>query len=595
MTNRLRGIRILLLLAAMAAGVLFWRNFARQAAEEERQAVMAIQTAYALEQVEDREAELVFLMPLEAAGLSEDAPLPVFGLRWIQFSEENNGPHYALFLPAAAQAAGLRAFLGDIRLTLDGEPLANGQQLALTAGEHLLVAEDGPEPGREWEFVVMYGSEIPCMFIDTVSGSLDAIHEDKGYSESASMTLLNADGSLDHSGSIEEMRGRGNATWDFSPKRPFQIKLTEKEPLLQMPPARRWLLLANVYDKSLLRNQTVFAIARRTGMLFTPESRQIELYINGTYSGCYLLCEKVEVADSRVDIPDLDQANEAAVKAAHMQWEDDLLLYSEGERDRPDYRRYVCLPAQAPANAGSYLIELDIQERYRDSNDPCFVTRMSKPICIKSPSSATREQVEYIASIYQRLEDILYPTDDGGQPEALSQVIDLHSFAQKYLIEEITKNLDATVTSQFFYKLPDGGTKLFAGPVWDYDKALASEGAEFEDLGMIAGPEGYWATEEQHGYALWAGLCRQPEFMQAVRDSFFEEFVPVIRQMLDEGWISSDSRRILDSAKMDALRWRGGAYDENAFAQEYQQDVALIESFLAARIEFLEGEWLEEL
>lgn len=593
MIKRVRILRALLLLAAMAAGLLAWQYYADQAAEEKSLAAAAALSEGGAEWAEGMEAGLAFVLPVEES--LRDGPLPAFGLRWIESSEKGDGPNYALFLPAAAKATGLQAFVNGTQLTLDGEPLTSGQRLAFTPSpkEHLLVEEEGPYPGKEWRFVVLYGSEIPCIFLETFSGSMDAIWADKEYSESASVTLLEADGSVEYCGSIEAMHGRGNVTWEGA-KKPYQITLSEKVSLLEMPAARRWLLIGNTFDKSLLRNQVVFAIAREAGLAFTPQSRQAELYINGEYQGCYLLCEKVELRENRVDLPDLDEANDA-LSGGSQQPGPDLLLYDAGTPGQPGHIRYAQPAGEAEGRSGGYLLEYDLPERFLAGKNAGFITRMGQPVCIKSPSYPSQAQVEYIAALCQKLEDLLYPPD--GEPAAggLADIIDLQSFVRKYLVEEIVKNMDANVSSQYLYKMPDSAdTRLFAGPVWDYDTSLGGEGVSWYDISERILPEGFWANQQQSEYSLWSGLYRQQEFREAVKTSFFEEFVPLIGQMLEESWICSDGRRILDSAKMDAQRWQGAAYGEQAFVQEYQQEVAGIEEFLAARMAFLTEEWSKE-
>lgn len=592
MTRHLHAVRALLLLAAMAAGALAIHAMVRQAELEKSVEAAALLEEYAASRTGDAEAGLVLSLPLQNGCPPQGHPLPLFSLRWIQFSEQSDGPHYALFLPAAAQTASLRVFVGEESLVLDGQPLQNGQMLALAAGEHLLAAQNGPNEGKEWPFVAMYGSEIPSLFIETFTGSLDAIHADKAYSESATFTLLAADGSLEHAGDIEGMRGRGNVTWGAE-KKPYQLTLPERMSLLGMPAARRWLLIANAFDKSLLRNQTAFALAGAAGVAFTPESRQVELYVNGEYQGCYLLCEKVEVGDGRVDIPSLEKRNLAAALDTGQPWEEEPLPWQSGRRGEPGHRRYTGLEDLPGAGEGGWLFELELPERYLEDHKPGFISRLGQPVCVQSPASASRQQVEEMAALYQRLEDALYPTAE-GPAEPLEELIDLRSFARKYLVEEIVKNLDASMSSQYLYKLPDAASpRLYAGPVWDYDKSLAGSGAPWEDLAVIADPAGFWANQQQTEYTLWSALYDQPAFRAAVEESFWQDFVPAADRLLGEGLVALEARRLADSAVMDAMRWQGGGYpyDPDTFPEEYLAEAEKIEAFLAARMVWLQGQW----
>lgn len=592
MINRIRALRTLLLLAGIVAGIVLWGRAARQIKEENALANAALLQQSASLRAEQMEAGLVFALPAE--GIPEDSPMPVFGLRWIQFSEQVDGPHYALFLPGAAKTLGLRVFLSKPGLLLDGAPLATGQALTLAPGEHLLEAGQGMDAGKEWLFTVLYGSEIPCMMVETASGNLDAIYADREYREPGAVTLLGQDGSLEYAGTIEGIGGRGNSTWDFPPKKTFLVKLSEKTALFGMPAARRWLLISNVYDPSLLRIQTSFALAREAGMAFTPESRQTDLYINGEYYGCFLLCERVEVGSGRVEITDLDEMNQAALVGQQpgQEWP------VQAEPAGGGLLVYAKMPfAAAPRElTGGYLLELELKDWFFSEGRCGFVSRQGQAVSIRSPMPASREQAAYVAELYQRLEDILYPSEQAGEPDLLEQVIDLHSFAQKYLLEEIIKNHDASKTSQYFYKQPDAVDKrLFAGPAWDYDVSLAGPGFPWGVPEELKDPVGWWANQGAEEHAIWAGLYSQPAFRKAVRACYFKEFVPALQIMLEEGWVCADAERLADSACiMDALRWQGGDYDPDAFPKEYLAEAEKIEAFLAARMAWLQSQWPKE-
>lgn len=579
--RRLRFVRTGLLLAALAAALLAWQRTAGRYNE----AMQALARTEVQQRAGSLPEKIAFSLALPRP-VGTGGAAPAFGFAELPAEQGQEG-QTVLFLPGAAKAVGLWAET-DTPCLLDGRPLESGRPLELAEGEHVLRTSKGEKP-----FTAVYGSALPCVFLETASGSLEEIHADKRCSESAAFTLLGADGALDCSGWVEGMRGHGNGSWLDAEKRSYQLTLAEKTGLLEMPAARRWLLIGNAFDKSLLRNQTVFALARAAGVAFTPEARQVELYVNGEYRGCYLLCEKVETGAGRVDIPDLDKLNYAAALDAGQDWEEAPRICQSGAAGAPGHRRYTALESLPDAGEGGWLLELELPERYLEAEEPGFVTRLGQPVCIKSPSSAGRRQVEEMAALYQRLEDALYPAPD--QPaEPLESLIDINSFARKYLVEEIAKNLDASTSSQYIYKQPDTvSPKLYAGPVWDYDKSLAGSGTPWEDLGMIAAPEGFWANLPQTDYTLWSGLYSQPAFRQAVRESFFADFLPAANRMIEEGVISREAEVLADSAAMDALRWQGGgyAYDPGTFRQEYLAEAGKIEDFLAARMAWLQSQW----
>ena len=94
------------------------------------------------------------------------------------------------------------------------------------------------------------------------------------------------------------IRGRGNSTWTF-PKKPYQIKLDDKEEVLGMPRDKKWILLANYSDKTMLRNELAFNLSRFSNIGWTPESRFVEVYINDEYLGVYQVTQKVEESSNK--------------------------------------------------------------------------------------------------------------------------------------------------------------------------------------------------------------------------------------------------------------------------------------------------------
>ena len=98
-----------------------------------------------------------------------------------------------------------------------------------------------------------------------------------------------------------EVKGRGNYTWTLA-KKPYQIKLDGSKPVLGMGSAKTWILLANYADMSLMRNKLAYDLGASLGLHGSPDSRWVDLRINGQYRGNYLITEKVEVKKNRVEL-----------------------------------------------------------------------------------------------------------------------------------------------------------------------------------------------------------------------------------------------------------------------------------------------------
>ena len=261
------------------------------------------------------------------------------------------------------------------------------------------------------------------------------------------MILLDETGSTVNAGKLKQIKGRGNSTWKGA-KKPYQIKLDKKADLLSSGDAansnKTWVLLANDFDPSLLRNSLAFDLAGAMQMDPALQYRPVSLYYDGEYRGAYQLSEKVEIASGRVDITDLEKLNEEANAAI-----DDLATLPLAQATTANGATYrYTTGMQSPADiTGGYLLEMDFATRAQE--ELCyFVTKRGYYVVVKRPECCSQAEMDYIASYYQTYEDILFT----GQPQngkTLQDYIDLTSAAQCYIINELSKNPDGFHTSSY--------------------------------------------------------------------------------------------------------------------------------------------------
>lgn len=229
-----------------------------------------------------------------------------------------------------------------------------------------------------------------------------------------------------------QMKGRGNSSWDM-PKKPFQIKFDEKQRILPDAPAKakKWTLINNYGDKTLMRNKVAFDMSREAGMDFTPYCRFVDVIYNGEYEGTYQLCDQVEVKKNRVDITEMEASD------------------ISGE-----------------ALTGGYFLEIDA---YADKEASWFTSRRGIPVTIKSPDEddIVAAQRDYITSYFQKLEDAVYATDFADPENGYRRYIDLDSFLKYVIIGELDGNTD-TFWSTYLSK-ERGSDKFVVGPIWDID------------------------------------------------------------------------------------------------------------------------------
>lgn len=307
-------------------------------------------------------------------------------------------------------------------------------------------------------------------------------------------------------------RVRGNATAYALIKLSFKVKLDKKASLLGLPKSKDWVLLANFYDRSLLRTDLAFEASRRVGLAWTPTMASVELWQNGYYAGVYQLGEGIEVDQDRVDI--------------------DVPEVTAGGFDPHSSRD------------GGYLLEAD----YRDDTDPQFSTSHGLKLHLKEPQGedfASQADVDtYLGGVRestQAFEDALYSTGFKDPTNGYRKYVDVPSFINWYLVNEIMKNHDSGfAASVWFYR--DHGGKLAMGPAWDFDQ---SSGAR-TDLGlgdptgwflrknwypasgvtMMTGPQGHWLNRmfedpwfveqvRQRWEQVRTGLLTLPDYLRA--------------------------------------------------------------------------------
>ncbi|MBR6702121.1 MAG: CotH kinase family protein, partial [Clostridia bacterium] len=395
--------------------------------------------------------------------------------------QAENG-EYFLFVPSYWDAKALRIFT-------DGKDVKAGKN-TITNGEIYDLGESGTikADGKDYKYNVIASSGVGTVFITTESGSLDAIHADKSHSEAGKIFIYNEKGksqTLDddknEDNKLSTIKGRGNATWQNA-KKPYNIKLKNKYKLFGMRKSKKWSLIANYEDSTTMRNAVAYGAAADAGMPYTPEYAPVDLYINGSYLGAYILTSRIEADSKRIDVENLDDINEEICLDKYGDdFDMDTLthggtygLYSgllEGTY------KYMNIPESEKSTAkGGYILEMELANRYYDELSG-FVTTDSQPITMKEPEYASKEQMEFISDYYQRFEDaVKSESGKNAKGEKYTDLADLESLAKYYALSEWYGNLDSGLTSTYFYLDSSKDGILYAGPVWDYDMAFGNFG-----------------------------------------------------------------------------------------------------------------------
>ena len=325
-----------------------------------------------------------------------------------------------------------------------------------------------------------------------------------------------------------EIRGRGNSTWTF-PKKPYQIRFEDKQSILGMAKDKKWILLANYSDKTMLRNEVAFNLSRFSNLDWTPDSRSVELYINHEYVGVYQIVQKVEETSNRVNIGN-----------------DGYLL----EVDQ--------------------LSRLDEDDVYFESNNYLFN--------IKEPKlDAGDDEYNIINEYIQLTENTLLGDNFTDPVDGYEKYIDVASFIDWYLINEITKNNDAIFFSSVFMNYIPGG-KLKMGPVWDYDISLGNINFNNNET-----TDGFWIKN-----ATWyARLFEDPNFVSKVKSRFnyFYNNKNIFLEQIDSSALSLSQAQARNFSTWPIL----GTYvwPNNVYFPTYNEEVVYLKEWLNERLEWL--------
>jgi hypothetical protein len=277
------------------------------------------------------------------------------------------------------------------------------------------------------------------------------------------IVVYNADGTENLSSVVCGFRLRGNSTKNF-PKKPFAIKLDKKANLLNIMADggkhKRWCLLANWIDRSLIRNTTAFAIAHQTenawksgsigqGLIWNPSGKSVELVIDGRHLGNYFLCEQVKIDSERLNI-------------------------------NPPYED-VTNPTFSTCG---YLIEFD--DNY-DENCK-FVTSRGLPCMLKDDVPA--DYLTTIKTKVKNIESYLNNINRTGYYTEVSKLLDINSVIDWWLVHELTMN-DEYRHPKSVYMYINGDGKLSGGPVWDFDYQTFPNVANINSINSSYGKGNY--------------------------------------------------------------------------------------------------------
>ena len=477
------------------------------------------------------------------------------------------------FLPSCAGRHKIRmGDTGENSVRIDGGLLMPGDVFTWEEdiSYQLQITDASYEP-HTYEIVFMESENIPAVFIDTESGGLDYLHDDKENEETGKICVVREDGITEYQDELRRISGRGNSTWEYE-KKPYALKLKTPHPLCGLDPSDRWRLLALWREDSRLDNKIAMDISEELGLAYTPQGTWVDLYLNGEYRGIYLLTESVSVGEGRVDIYDLEKEN----KRLNPSIEQGTAKRYENAGSKG------YLLENGAGTDGGYLIEKD-HPKHWEVEDNGFTTSRGDLFTINAPGHASEEQVAYIQGYVDSIDAQIQNGDS-----AVWERLDLTSFARRFLVDEIAMETDAGSTSMYFYK-DRGDEKLYSGPAWDYDNAFGETGDDvYAD---------YTGTDVNNNERLaialnwYQKLYETPELYQCVVEEYAGT-MPFFEQLLTVG-IDKYANQIRASVRMDDVRWESTRESGEGLTRyaDYDANVNYTKFFLANRLNFLCERW----
>ncbi len=310
--------------------------------------------------------------------------------------------------------------------TYDGESVFVAgveQQSTVTANDfskevtYAVQASDGSQTTYSIQIEEIHAS-LPHLYIST-NDSVPITSKEEYVA--ATITILGG-GRYENYEGTTGIRGRGNSTWEL-PKKPYRLKLDSKSPLLGLPEARDWVLLANHLDETLMLNAVAMKIGQLLDMPYTNTIIPVHVTLNDEFLGNYMFTEQVQVHENRVDIED-----------------------------------------------GGVLLELDSGF---DEDWKFYSASYTLPVNVKYPDIKAQSELDPIQADFQKMENLVaaeaFPDND------YLNHIDADALVNYLIVYDLTANGEINYPkSTFMYKPKDG--KYTMGPIWDFDWAFSFDG-----------------------------------------------------------------------------------------------------------------------
>lgn len=376
--------------------------------------------------------------------------------------------------------------------------------------------------------------------------------------------------SLNHYNGTIGIELRGQSTQALFPMKSYDIELRTSagielnQSLLGMPPESDWVLYAPYTDKTLMRNFLAYTLTQQMGR-WASRCRFVELIVDNDYKGIYVLLEKIKRGNNRVNISRLLTTDNNGIELS-----------------------------------GGYIFSLDKQpngwfSRYSVPNAQSNPYRQFSYVYPKA-DNITSQQKNYIRNFVDEFETLLAGPDFQHPTKGVRKTADLTSFADYFILNELSRNVDGYRLSSYFHKNKSSiNDKIVAGPVWDYDLA-------FRNANYCNGSEtGGWAFRFNYvcpgdGAGLvpfwWERLLMDTAFSASLRCRWEDLRTNILSEKNFNHLIDSIAELTSEARTRHFKRWPVlGKYvwpNPNPIPLNYEEEITSLKNWLRLRAEWID-------
>ena len=390
--------------------------------------------------------------------------------------------------------------------------------------------EEEPESSQKPVYAAKY--RVAQMTITTDGGAaIDS--KDKADYRSCTIKVESDTAAWSYEGR-GRIRGRGNSTWEWYPKKPYRLKLDEKAEILGLAADKDWVLLANYRDPTHLMNTFVFEMGERLGIPYPNHSRYVEVTLNGDYIGLYQLTEQIEQGKNRVNIDK----------------EKGWLLALDAD-DGPEH---------SPAAEDNFWSEV-----------------YDLPVCVKHGDFTTAK------ATFAELERLVQQHDYN----ALAVEMDIPVMIDYLLIQEFIYNVEVAAPRSIFLHRDKGG-KWTYGPLWDFDAAFDFDWGQmttghyfFKDYRetVLGTDPARHISNYDYTSSFFTDMWKDKQFVSEVKNRWKQ----IRPRIMAEFWPETKryAEACTEAMARDAKRW--------PIDKDYQTEINRMEKWLNSRAVYMDN------